>query len=61
MPLNPNIALQVKGLELPDPMAQMAQVTQIQGAMQQQKIAGMQIEQLEQDRREMLELQQKLS
>ena len=61
MPINPALALQVKGLELPDPLAQMAQVTQIQGAMQQQKIAGMQIEQLEQDRREMLELQQKLS
>lgn len=61
MPLNPNIALQVKGLEVPNPLAQMAQVTQIQSAMQQQKIAGMQIEQLEQDRREMLELQQKLS
>lgn len=61
MPINPALALQVKGFELPDPMAQMAQVTQIQGAMQQQKIAGMQIEQLEQDRREMLELQQKLS
>ena len=61
MPLNPNIALQVKGLEVPNPLAQMAQVTQIQGAMQQQKIAGMQIEQLEQDRREMLELQQKLA
>lgn len=61
MPINPALALQVKGFELPDSMAQMAQATQIQGAMQQQKLAGMQIQQLEEDRREMLALQQKLS
>lgn len=61
MAVRPELSLNVPTFELPNPLAQMAQVTQIQGAMQQQKIAGMQIEQLEQDRREMLELQQKLS
>lgn len=61
MAVRPELSLNVPTFELPNPLAQMAQVTQIQGAMQQQKIAGMQLEQLEQDRREMLELQQKLS
>lgn len=61
MAVRPELSLNVPTFELPNPLAQMAQVTQIQGAMQQQKIAGMQIEQLEQDRREMLALQQKLS
>ena len=61
MAVRPELSLNVPTFELPNPLAQMAQVTQIQGAMQQQKIAGMQIEQLEQDRREMLELQQKLA
>ena len=61
MAVRPELSLNVPTFELPNPLAQMAQVTQIQGAMQQQKIAGMQLQQLEQDRREMLELQQKLS
>ena len=44
MPLNPNIALQVKGLEVPNPLAQMAQVTQIQNALQQQRMGDIQMQ-----------------
>lgn len=44
MPLNPNIALQVKGLEVPNPLAQMAQVTQIQNALQQQRMGEIQMQ-----------------
>ena len=44
MPINPALALQVKGLELPDPMAQMAQVTQIQNALQQQRMGDIQMQ-----------------
>lgn len=61
MPLQPNIALQVQGLQLPDPMAQAAKLSQLQGAMQQQQLTGMQIRQLEEDRREMMDLQRKLT
>lgn len=61
MPVRPELSLNVPTFELPNPLAQMAQVTQIQGAMQQQKLAGMQIQQLEEDRREMQALQDKLT
>lgn len=44
MPINPALALQVKGFELPDPMAQMAQVTQIQNALQQQRMGDIQMQ-----------------
>ncbi len=44
MPLSPNIALQVKGLEVPNPLAQMAQVTQIQNALQQQRMGDIQMQ-----------------
>jgi hypothetical protein len=44
MPINPALALQVKGLELPDPMAQLAQVTQIQNALQQQRMGDIQMQ-----------------
>jgi hypothetical protein len=44
MPLNPNIALQVKGLEVPNPLAQMAQVTQIENALQQQRMGDIQMQ-----------------
>ena len=44
MPINPALALQVKGLELPDPLAQMAQVTQIQNALQQQRMGDIQMQ-----------------
>jgi hypothetical protein len=61
MPLQPNIALQVQGLQLPDPLAQSGRVAQIQNALQQQQLTGMQIRQLEEDRREMMDLQRKLT
>jgi len=44
MPLNPNIALQVRGLDVPNPLAQMAQVTQIQNALQQQRMGDIQMQ-----------------
>ena len=44
MPIQPGLALQLKGAELPDPMAQFAQATQIQNALQQQRMGEMQIQ-----------------
>jgi hypothetical protein len=44
MPIQPGLALQVKGLELPDPLAMQAQATQIQNALQQQRMGEMQIQ-----------------
>lgn len=57
MPINPALALQVKGFELPDPMAQMAQVTQIQNALQQQRMGDIQMQNAlrEQQRKQGLE------
>ena len=43
MPIQPGLALQVKGLELPDPLAMQAQATQIQNALQQQRMGEMHI------------------
>jgi len=44
MPIQPGLALQVKGLELPDPLAMQAQATQIQNALQQQRMGEMQMQ-----------------
>jgi hypothetical protein len=44
MPLQPNIALQVQGLQLPDPLAQSGRVAQIQNALQEQRMGEMQIQ-----------------
>lgn len=53
MPLDPNIALQVRGLEVPNPMNQLAQVTQIQNALQQQRMGQITMENaLREQRRE---------
>lgn len=53
MPLDPNIALQVRGLEVPNPMNQLAQVTQIQNALQQQRMGQISMENaLREQRRE---------
>jgi hypothetical protein len=53
MPLQPNIALQVQGLQLPDPLAQSGRVAQIQNALQQQRMGEMQIQNaLREQRRE---------
>jgi hypothetical protein len=49
MAVNPNIALSVRGLELPDPLAQYAKVQQIQGAQQQNALAQMQMQQAQRE------------
>jgi len=60
MALDPSIALGVRPLQLPDPLAQMAQVSQIQAAQRQNEMAQMQLEQLKQDRMEMKDFQSQL-
>ncbi len=60
MPIDPNIALQVRPLEVPNQLGQLAQVSQIQAAQRQGEVAQMQLEQLKQDRDEMVKLQQEL-
>lgn len=44
MPIDPNIALGYRGIEVPNPLAGMAQVTQIQNALQQQRMGGIQMQ-----------------
>lgn len=61
MPIDPNIALGYRGIEVPNPLAGMAQVAQIQNALQQQQIGQMQLKQLQEDRQEMQALQAKLA
>ena len=61
MALDPSIALGVRPLQLPDPLAQMAQVSQIQAAQRQGEMAQIQLEQLKQDRMEMQEFQRQLT
>ena len=60
MALDPSIALGVRPLQLPDPLAQMAQVSQIQASQRQNEIAQIQLEQLKQDRLEMKDFQSQL-
>jgi hypothetical protein len=67
MALDPSIALGVRPLQLPDPLAQMAQVSQIQAfqrqneaAQRQNEMAQIQLEQLKQDRMEMQNFQSQL-
>lgn len=67
MALDPSIALGVRPLQLPDPLAQMAQVSQIQAsqrqgeaAQRQNEMAQLQLEQLKQDRLEMQNFQSQL-
>lgn len=57
MPIDPNIALGYRGIEVPNPLASMAQVTQIQTAQRQGEMAQMQLEELKRDREEMLQFQ----
>lgn len=49
MPINPNIALAVKGIELQDPLAQYGRVAAIQGAQQQNQLAQLQMQNLQRD------------
>jgi len=57
MPIQPGLALQVKGLELPDPLAMQAQATQIQNALQQQRMGEMQIQNAMREQRRKGELE----
>lgn len=57
MPIDPSISMGVRPLEVPNPLNQLAQVSQIQAAQQQQQIGQMQLEDLLNDRKEMLALQ----
>ena len=43
MPIDPNIALQVRGIEVPNPLNQLAQVSQIQNAQNQNTLAQYQL------------------
>ena len=61
MPLNPSIALGVRPIEIPNQLAQYAQVAQIEGAQRQNEVARMQLEQLQQDRTEMQAFQKHLA
>jgi hypothetical protein len=47
MAVNPNIALSVRGLELPDPLTQYGKVQSIQQMQQQNALAKMQMQQME--------------
>ena len=49
MPINPNIALAVKGIELQDPLAQYGRVAAIQGAQQQNQLAQLQMKNLQRE------------
>jgi len=44
MPVRPELSLNVPTFELPNPLAQMAQVTQIQNALQQQRMGDIQMQ-----------------
>ena len=44
MPIRPELALQVKGIELPDPLAMQAQATQIQNALQKQRMGDIEMQ-----------------
>jgi hypothetical protein len=61
MPIQPGLALQVKGLELPDPLAMQAQATQIQNALQQQRMGEMQIQNAMREQRRAQELRDIMS
>jgi hypothetical protein len=61
MPIQPGLALQVKGLELPDPLAMQAQATQIQNALQQQRMGEMQMQNAMREQRRAQELESILS
>ena len=52
MPINPAIALGVKGIELADPLAQYGRVAAIQQAQQQNALANMQMQEYERARQE---------
>ena len=49
MALNPNIALGVRGVEVPNPLAQYAQVAQIESAQNQNQVSQMQLAHMRRD------------
>lgn len=49
MPINPNIALSARGIELQNPLDQYSKVTAIRNAQQQNQLAQMQMQQSERD------------
>ena len=53
MALDPSIALGIRPLEVPNQLAQYAQMAQVESAQRQNEVAQMQLEQLKQDRVEM--------
>jgi len=61
MALDPSIALGIRPLEVPNQLAQYAQMAQVEGAQRQNEVAQMQLEQLKQDRVEMLAFQKHLA
>jgi hypothetical protein len=61
MPIQPGLALQVKGLELPDPLAMQAQATQIQNALQQQRMGEMQMQNAMREQQRAQELERIMS
>ncbi len=61
MPIQPGLALQVKGLDLPDPLAMQAQATQIQNALQQQRMGEMQMQNAMREQRRAQELESIMS
>jgi hypothetical protein len=61
MALDPSIALGIRPLEIPNQLAQYAQMAQVENAQRQGEVAQMQLEQLKQDRVEMLGFQKFLA
>jgi len=61
MPINPNISLAVKGIELQDPLAQYGKVMAIQDAQSKNQLAQMQMQEYERTRGEEQEIRNRLA
>jgi len=59
MALNPSIALGVKGIEVANPLAQYAQVAQIQSMQNQNQVSQMQLDQMRRDETTLQQIQAK--
>ena len=59
MALNPNIALNVKGIEVTNPLAQYAQVAQLQSLQNQNQVSQMQLDQMRRDDETLRQIQAK--
>ncbi len=60
MPIDPSISMGYKGMDMPNPLNQMAQVSQIQASQRQGQAAQMQLDEMKNDRMEMAKLQQEM-